>query len=238
MVRGFAFVPVVIFSLTLFAQTSPPSVTTSGTAELLVDPDQVEISVGTETMHATLRIAKELNDAAIAKTIAAAKRNGIDAASIQTDYISINPNYVTRRTTPDSYTVRRSLVITSKDVSQFERLLTDLIEAGANQVQSIEFRTSKLRERRDEARRMATKAAHEKAQLLATSLGRTIGKALQITEGNDGWSAFSSWRGGWSANMAMNVSQNAGVAETPSESPLAPGRISVRATVSVVFALE
>lgn len=237
MVRGFAFVPVVIFSLTLFAQTSPPSVTTSGTAELLVDPDQVEISVGTETMHATLRIAKELNDAAIAKTIAAAKRNGIDAASIQTDYISINPNYVTRRTTPDSYTVRRSLVITSKDVSQFERLLTDLIEAGANQVQSIEFRTSKLRERRDEARRMATKAAQEKAQLLATSLGRTIGKALQITEGNDGWSAFSSWRG-WNANIAANASQNAGSAEVPSEGPLAPGRISVRATVSVVFALE
>ncbi|HEX7830418.1 MAG TPA: SIMPL domain-containing protein [Thermoanaerobaculia bacterium] len=248
MFRRFAFVPLLLIHVAAFAQSFPnePSVSTSGNAEVLVEPDQVEFTIGVEIVHGTLSVAKELNDAAVAKTIAVAKRNGVEPSSIQTDYISIDPNYYDSdgrsRATPVNYVVRRSVVIVSKDVAGFERLLTQLVEAGANHVNGIRFLTTKLRAHRDEARRLATQAALEKAQLLAKSLGRNAGKVLQIAEATDWWSSsYSSWYGRWNSGASTNVSQNASpVGGTPSsgDGPLAPGRIAVKATVNCVFALD
>jgi uncharacterized protein YggE len=238
MIRRLSSIALLLITTSALAQGS---ITTSGSADILVEPDQVEFTVGVETMHVSLEMAKQLNDAAVAKTIAAAKRNGVPAAAIQTDYISIEPNYDyehRERLTPTSYVVRRSIVITSKDIPNFERLLSALVEAGANRVRSIRFMTTKLREHRDTARRMAAKAALEKAQLLAETLGGTVGKATQISEANDWWSSsYASWWGG-NANVMANVSQNVNVAggDTNSDSPLAPGRIAVKATVNVTFA--
>jgi uncharacterized protein len=248
MFRTFAFVPLLLIHTATLAQGFPyqPSVSTSGNAEILVEPDQVEFTIGVEIVHGTLSVAKELNDAAVAKTIAVAKRNGVEPSAIQTDYISIDPNYYDTdgrsRVTPVNYVVRRSIVIVSKDIAGFERLLTQLVEAGVNHVNGIRFLTTTLRAHRDEARRLATQAALEKARLLAQSLGRDVGKVLQISEDTDWWSSsYSSWYGRWGAGTSANVSQNASPAAgstSSGDSPLAPGRIAIKANVNCVFALD
>jgi hypothetical protein len=46
-------------------------------------------------------------------------------------------------------------------------------------VQGIQFRTSELREFRDQARALATGAAREKAEAMAAELGMEIGRANQ-----------------------------------------------------------
>jgi hypothetical protein len=242
MIRRLSLIALFFITTAAMAQGT---ISTSGSAEILVEPDQVEFTVGVETLHVSLDTAKQLNDAAVAKAIAAAKHNGVPAGSIQTDYISIEPNYDSEhreRLTPISYVVRRSIVITSKDIPGFERLLSSLVEAGANHVRSIRFTTTKLREHRDNARRMAAKAALEKAQLLAETLGSTVGKATQIAEANEWWnSSYGSWWGwGGNANVMTNVSQNVNISggnNNDGEGALAPGRIAVKATVNVTFAM-
>src|SRR5215467_9748987 len=87
----------------VFAQWPSPSsetlrdgVTTSGEAEVRVVPDLVEIALGVETRDADLGKARRLNDDAVNAVIAEAKRHGVDAAHIKTDYVSIEPNFYTR----------------------------------------------------------------------------------------------------------------------------------------------
>lgn len=221
------------------AVNQTPTVSTSGSAEIRVVPDRIEIAVGVETLNPSLAQAKAANDAAIARVVATAKKHQIDAGKIQTDYLNIEPNYDSNhQTNPVSYTVRRSVVIMSEDIGGFESLLSALIEAGANHVHGIRFMTSKLREHRDKARTMATQAALEKARLLAQSLGRKVGKARSVTENGDWGSSYGSWWGRY-GSMSQNVSQNASSAsgETP-DGPLSAGRISVTASVSVTFDLE
>ncbi len=220
-----------------------PSISTSGSAEVKVVPDEVEVAVGVESVHRDLQVAHKANEQNVAKLIEVAKQHGIARDRIQTDFINIEPEY------GDSsagrvllkYTVRRSMVITSRDVDGFDDLLAALVGAGANHVHSIQFKTTKLREHRDEARRMAAKAAFEKARLLAETLGAKVGKVRNVNESSDWWgSSYSSWWGRWGGGTYQNVSQNAAAnaGSSPGEGSLAAGRISVTANVNVTFELE
>src|SRR5689334_12075522 len=124
-------------------------VTTTGQAEVRVVPDQVEISLGVETREPELSKARKLNDDTVDAVIAAAKRHGIDAAHIKTDFVNIEPDYVWQTTAVRSYVVRKSLVITATDIAEFEGLLAALVKAGANHVHTVRFLTSELRKHRD-----------------------------------------------------------------------------------------
>ena len=218
-----------------------PSITASGSAEIKVVPDIIEIAVGVETVNAELAKAKADNDAAVAKVIATAKERKIDAGKIKTDYIALEPNYAYEdRRRVVTYTARKSIVIESSDLAGFESLITALVEAGANHVHGVQFKTSELRKHRDEARRLAIKAAQEKAKLLAEGLGRSVGNAHSISEGYDYWgSSYGSWWGGrWSAGSQNVVQVANAAARGDADGSLAPGRISVTASVSVTFLLE
>lgn len=220
-----------------FHNVAPPSISTSGSAEIKVVPDRIEIAVGVEHVDPVLAKAKADNDAAVAKVIAAAKQRGIDPGKIQTDFIGIEPEERSDRVL--QYRVRRSVVIESSDVPGFEALLSTLLDAGVNHVHSISFRTSQLRAHRDEARRMAAKAAQEKATLLAESLGRKVGRVRGISESTDYWgSSYGSWWGRWGGGGFQNVAQNSVSTASLADGALAPGRISVTASVHVTFDLE
>ena len=218
------------------------SISVNGEAEIRVVPDEVALTLGVETFDKILKSAKSLNDERIKKTIAVAKGYGILAEHIQTDYIGIEPRYQNYDLTKDllGYAVRKTVVIRLKDISKFEDLLSDALEAGVTHVHGIEFRTTELRKHRDEARKLALKAAREKAELLANEVGRKLGKALSIGELSFGyWSSYGSgWGNRYGSGMSQNVVQNIGGASMGSDSTLAPGQIAIRATVGASFVLE
>ena len=97
---------------------------------------------------------------------AAASRGVPVPEHLKTDYLNIEPRYRDehRATGFIGYFVRRTLVITVRDVGTFETLLSDVLQAGATHVHDIEFHTTELRRHRDAAREMAIKAAREKAE--------------------------------------------------------------------------
>ena len=194
-----------------------------------------------ETSDKQLRTAKSLNDERVKTVIAAAEQLGVAEKDIRTDHIGIEPRYRDNFEQRDfvGYFVRQTIVITLKDVSLFEDLLTGVLDAGANYVHGIQFRTTELRKYRDEARALAIKAAREKAVALAGELDQKIGKPHSIQEEQSGWwSGYSAWWGGSSSAMTQNVIQNAGTAAAEIEGALAPGQIAVTARVAVSFELE
>ncbi|MBI5652904.1 MAG: SIMPL domain-containing protein [Chloroflexi bacterium] len=221
------------------ADPSPRLITVTGDADVKVAPDEVILVLGVETADKNLSVAKSQNDERAKKVIAAAQARGIEAKHIQTEQIRIEPRYSdSYATNLMSYVVRKTIVITLKDISKFEDLQTAALDAGANRVHGIQFQTTELRKHRDQARALAIQAAQEKATAMAKSLGQKIGKPNSIQENySSWWSWYDRWWGGGA--MSQNVVQNVGGAgASPDEGSFAPGQITVNARVTVSFELE
>lgn len=231
------------------------TITVSGSADVMVVPDEVIITIGIETKDRSIVKAKEDNDRKVKIILATAKEFGIDSKNLQMDYMDICPCDVTQKYIYDSYYssidpanlgygVRKKIVVTIKDLSKFEDFLTEVVKNGVEYVQGVEFKTSELRKYKDQARELAVKAAKEKAGDMASAIGQSAGKAVSITEVEEYyWSWYDSWYGGSynsGSNMLANSVQNAVSAggEPQSGEEVAPGQIKVRAKVSADFILN
>ncbi len=222
--------------------SSGRSISVSGEAEVRVVPDEVILTLGVETSNMDLEEAKAENDQRVAAVLDLTERYGIEPKLVQIDHISIEPRYRDSYEKQSflGYFVRKTVVVTLRDISQFEALLSDVLASGANYVHGIQFRTTELRKHRDEARALAITAAREKAEALAGDLGQEIGEPLKITEGQASWwSGYGSWWGSaYASGMTQNVIQNAAGSGYTGDDTLAPGQIKVTAVVAVEFALR
>lgn len=217
---GILILPVLAIQAQWRSDPPLPEISVSGSAEVKVAPDEVDLNVGVEIRDENLESAKRKNDKSVSDALEFLKHNGVKDKDVQTDYIAIEPEYDPNArsdadidprtglplpfhnhkyqapTKPDFYVVRRSIGIKVTDVSNFDSILTGLITNGVNSVQGIEFRTTELRKYKDQAREMAIKAAKEKAGAMASALEVKVGKLYYISI-ND-WGGSSSWsRGGW-----------------------------------------
>jgi uncharacterized protein YggE len=218
------------------------TISVTGTAQVMVVPDEVALTLGVETSDLQLVTAKANNDAIVKKVLDITKTIGIDPKNVQTDYMNIQPRYDSNYPKPNfiGYFVQKNIVITLKDVSKFEDLLSQALEAGVNYVHNIDFRTTELRKYRDQARDLALKAAQEKAKAMASTVGQQVGQPLAVREDYNRWYyPWNSWWGGSYGNqMSQNVVQNSGQAAPESEDSLALGQIAVSASVSVDYELK
>ncbi len=222
---------------------APPSISTSGESIVYVTPDEVVVSLGVETFDKDLDRAKADNDERSTKLLHAIKDLGVEDKHVQTDVLQVDIQYKGDRVTHtiEGYYARRAYSITLKDTKKFERLTDVVLKNGANRLMGFTFKTTELRKHRDEARRMAIKAAKEKAVALAGELGMTIGKPRMISEGGGGWSGYRGWYGSMGGNSyanAQNSVQAAGGGGDDAGETLRLGQIEVRASVSVTFDMQ
>lgn len=218
------------------------TVQVSGSAAINVKPDRVLIELGVESVAETPQEVQAENDAAIERVTTAIRNMGIPDKDIATDYYLIQPvydDYTTYRII--NYRIDNIIGVTLSDVSQTSNVLAAALQAGANQVQNVQFYTSELRQYRDQARELAMKAASEKAQALAGAGGAEAGCLLQINENS--WSHYNGywWGGRDRAMWSQNVVQNAAPTEPAgqeAETPINSGQIVVRAEVNATFSLR
>jgi hypothetical protein len=215
-------------------------VSTNGEAVIYVTPDEVIVHVGVETFARELAAAKAQNDSLSQKLVAAMRQLGVEQKHIQTANIEVEIVYRTSGQPSliiDGFMARRAYAVTLKDVKKFETLVDVAIGNGANRLMGFEYRTTELRRHRDEARRMAIRAAREKAELLAGELGAAIAQPRNISESGMSYFGYSSSRWGMTnAWMTQNSAQAAEpIGEGGETMPL--GQIGIRASVHVVFDL-
>ncbi len=215
----------------------PPLITVTGQAEVRVPPDEVVFTLAVENVDKDMVVASKRTDDSVRQILAIARKNNVKPEDFQTSHISVQPKYNTDDLPYESrdkvkrvlvgYEVSKTVAIRLRDISRFDDLLADVLKAGITRLSNLEFRDSQIRKHRDEARRMAIRAAQEKAKLLAGEIGQSIGPAYSITE-----------EGGvdYSRSMNQNLTTTSG-ASSDSESATAPGTISVTAQVTVRFRL-
>lgn len=232
-----AFILVMLAAAAAFAEDKPEPrlVSVAGEAEVNVAPDEVVFDLTVSTFNKELRVAKSQTDERLKNIIALAKKHGVADVDIQTDYINLVPHYRgnNEARTLLGYSVRKDLVITLRDVTRAEGLLSELLAGDVTRINTVSFRSSQMRKYRDQARDLAMKAAREKASALAGSVGQKIGKAYSIEEDAPTPRSYAS----------QNVMSNNSVSfesdsSSASEGTLALGLIKISARVTVKFELE
>ncbi len=220
-------------SVAAFAQEESKSrlITVNGSAEVSAMPDVVDLCLSVENMDRDVNAAKKQNDERLKNILSLTKEFKIDPTDIQTSQINIRPKYKSQDETFLGYSVSRSLVITLKDIGQFETFLTRVLGAGVTNVSNVEFRVIDVRQYRDEARLMAIRAGREKAAAIAKELGEELGRVKTVEE-----APAETWWGG--TNFYLNRVSNEARSMVESEGPAAIGKISVRVLVKISFELK
>jgi uncharacterized protein YggE len=211
----------------------PRLISVTGTAEINLPPDEVTLRMGIDTRDKDLSVAKSKHDERSKKVISLARSLGVEAKDISTTMLSMEPDYSEEKIPRFlGYEVSQTIAITLKDLSKYESLMTKLLDAGVNRVGGINFHLGDPRKIREEARAKALRAAKEKAVAMAAELGQTIGKPWEISEAGTGWSGISGF------GMANTVGGIAGHQAEDQDSTVAPGQVTIRASVNVSFLLE
>ncbi len=203
-------------------------------------PDLVTIQLGVTSNDTTPQGVYDQNTAAIKKVTAAIRALGVADKDISTDYYIIHPVYNDYDSLDiKGYRINNTIVVNLKDVSKVSQVLAAALSAGANEVVDVQFKTSQLRQYRDQARELAMKAAQEKARDLAGAANAQPGCVLNIDENS--WSYYGSpWRRALSAARRRTCMQNAAGSDQPpsDDGPISLGQIAVQAEVQVRFSLK
>lgn len=234
---------------TTFSQGVRSSVSVVGEASMSVPPDQVVFTFEVVTADKVLSVAKRTNDVRSAKTIIAAKDFKIETQDIQTDSLSISPQYTGSKDPRGEriligYEVTKRIFVTLKNLDKIDTFLSKAIEAGVNRVVSISIENSQMQKFQEQVRAMAIKNAQAKARAYAEQLGQTIGRAYVIREEDADSPSFDTGSGSGSGfGDGYGDSGENGSIETPknpfaSQVTFALGQIDIEEKVYVIFELK
>ncbi len=134
------------------------------------------------------------------------------------------------------YKANVGFTIKIKTLDQLEETISGVVEAGANEIASIEFHTSNLKELRLQARRLAIEAAKEKAANYSEAGGVSLGRIIHIQDVN-AQVLQRQWRSQFHI-AGQGKTERELIDHDAGKQTLDPGAIEVAAAVLVAFSLE
>ncbi len=208
-----------------------PQITVTGEGKLKVIPDEAFITLAVENNGKEALEVKKKNDEQVAKVLQVIKRFGIAPTDFQTQQVSLYKNY-DEASKKQSYLAHQTLTIHLKNLSQYDALLLEVMEAGINSIQGVEFKASQLKVYESQVRKNAMVAAKQKAMDFVSELpGQKVGKALVVLD-----SSFTQFPRAVFSEMKTYAMAADGI--EVSEETLAIGSLEINVTVTVTFALE
>lgn len=215
----------------------------TGSATVWVQPDEVDVRFEVHSFDRELAKAKSANDSAAAKVLEFLRSLGVEDKHVQTERFRADAVYEPfqgergghgpGRGELRGYSVGRAYLVRMKDVTQLDALSERLLTDPAVTIGYHQFRSSRLREQRDEARAKALQAARQKASAMAAELGCELGAPVTIEEGQP----VQPWGNPRFANVAFDAAQ---ASQPPggAEVPVQLGQIEITADVTVTFELK
>lgn len=205
----------------------PNTISVGGEGKVMVKPDEAVLYIGVETNNEDSKIAKTQNDAVMAKMIDFLKKSGVNSKDYKTEQVSLyqRQDYQTKE---KYFQASQSIQIQITELTKYESLMAGLIEAGANKINSVQFRSSEVEKYESEARKKAVENARKKAKDYAETLGQNVGKALMVYENN-------------TQTIFPRVGQMKAMAYAESDTAtqtLAEGEIEITAHVNISFELK
>jgi uncharacterized protein YggE len=217
-----------IFFAPMAAAAEGPSLTVSGTGEIAAAPDMAVISLGVTHEAAEAAEAMAAVSAAMARILERLQAEGIAPEDLQTNRISLGPVWSNRSGNDGSppeitgFQAQSDLTVRVRDLTRLGAVLDRVLQDGANQFSGLRFLVADPEPLMRAAREAAIRDAMAKAREMAAAAGVTLGPITEITEQG----------GGRPRPMMAEMAsvRDAGV-------PVAPGEITLEASVSMVFAI-
>lgn len=128
------------------------------------------------------------------------------------------------------YQAKIGFNVVLREMDKVDALLSGLIAAGANDLTSVTFQTTRLKEIRADARRRAVAAARAKAELYCEAAGVAVGGVLAIEDVNPELLSGRSEGHTYREPVAADDIDVPGAID--------PGAITVGAAVRVVYRIE
>ena len=167
-------------------QTQPPqrTITVTGTGKVTLTPDIAYISIGVHTENASATDAVSGNSTQAQAVIAVIKGFGVADKDIQTTDFSINPQQQTDangKVTGILYVVDNTVYVTVRDMKKLGDLLDSTVNAGANNINSIQFDVADKTAALSQARLAAVADARKQADELTKATGVTLDVVQNIS---------------------------------------------------------
>jgi hypothetical protein len=188
-------IPILIFVLALALAACAPTVVSgsdvppqrtisvNGTGQAVLTPDIAYITIGVQSEAPSAREAVAQNNTQAQAVIAALLGMGVAEKDIRTTNFSIYPNQRYDRDgnpTEISYVVNNSVYVTIRDLDKIGDILDKVVQAGANQINSIQFDVADKTAALAAARDAAVAQAREQAEALAKAAGVSVDKVQSI----------------------------------------------------------
>jgi uncharacterized protein YggE len=204
----------------------------NGDAKLSADPEKVKVSLGAETIASTAKESQQNNADVMQEVRNSLKSIGIASKDIKTTQYSLDVvqhwDEKTGKYVIDGYRTTQIIQIESTDINKAGDIIDKAVQSGANKVNGVVFSLTdeKIKELRLEALKEAGINAKEKADAIASSLGITIKRVYQASEGYVYYQPY---------NVQKSYEMVAGATAAPTE--ISPGQIEISASVSVSYEL-
>lgn len=244
------FIPVILVGTVVLAgavmlggcsQTSVPdtmkiqnvgenTIKVSSREQVKVEPDVAEIIYSVYSQASDAQTCQTQNSTDLDKVLALLKTQGIDDKSIQTSNYGLNPVYDWEDgKTISGYEMTTDVTVSNVSMDQVGTLLSESVNAGINNINSVTYMSSKYDENYQQALAKAIEAAKVKAAAMAEAGGCKLGKIVNIEEYGDNQAVrANTYKAAGMANQEMAVSDMA----------VMPGEIEVEANINVKFSIE
>jgi len=192
-------------------------ITVSGTGSLQTVPDQASFRFGVRKQGATAAGTLGAASAAARRVVAALEAAGVAAADVQTDQVSLAPQFAKGRLS--GYVAVDAVSVQVRDLGRVAAVIDGAVRAGATEVDGPSFSRSNGAELYRKALASAIADARAKAQAIAAATGTSVGAVVEVREGSDTGGGF--------------VTAQAATGGGPE---IEPGTLEIDATVTVTFA--
>lgn len=204
-------------------------VTTTGQAEISMAPDQAWVTVGIEQRAPKPQDAQRLAAEVMNRVRAQLTALGIPDAAIQTVSFNMNADwdYSNNQRKLRGYVVTNLLRVRVDDISKVPDVLDRSIASGGNAIQGVRWDIKDRVQVERDALRKAVEDAKQRAEVAVAAAGARLGVVSAINEQRYDYQP--------KGDVMMMRAQAAAPEAT---TPISPGEIEVRSTVTVSFRIE
>jgi uncharacterized protein len=203
------------------SSTSQHAIIATGTGSVSAVPDRAHVSFAVSTDAKSASAALRGNAAEMTKVIAAIKAQGIPAADVRTEAVSLSPRTSANGEAVVGFTALNSVSVTLRVLGKVGAVIDAAVEAGANQVSGPDLVRSEASALYRQALRAAVADARAKALTLARASGLRLRRITDVSE----------------ASAAPPPQPQAAKTDASASTPIEPGTQLVEATVTVTFAV-
>ncbi|HLO03560.1 MAG TPA: SIMPL domain-containing protein [Symbiobacteriaceae bacterium] len=154
----------------------------TGTGRISYTYDTAEITLGASELADSPTAAFKAMSEKINKVVAAMKAKGITEADLKTGYLNLNQEYDWKdgAQTLRGYRATNTLTIKVKDLNQVPAIMEAAVNAGANQVQGVNFSLANPGALEGQATDAAIDNARAQADRAAKRLGLTVAGVQKV----------------------------------------------------------